>query len=293
MDFRQTIKSTLYSKFDETPIDDFQPLTGPVPGSAKAKTFDTPGSFDKTDRQIITNPTAVDKIRRQFSGWPDNLNFYFINNNTLRKSHAEYGEVQPDDIAGIIGDENASKIKSDPNGTSVIFIGNAAADKKMMTAWIMAHRFSHVLSRYRSSDRVKSAWNEYTRSIHNMLAQALEGYGYHDIDHRQVSKLMLVNGKANPICQIANAIGTFKSARDNKIDRPMEFCHEVFAQYVITGKIEFKSLPQRIKTKDGIRTIYNAHDHEYYSEIVKGYEDVLAQDIDKLRVMAHGKTFIM
>ncbi len=43
-----------------------------------------------------------------------------------------------------------------------------------------------------------------------------------------------------------NQIGSFKSARENKINRYYEFFYEVFAQYLITGSVKFNPLDKSI-----------------------------------------------
>jgi hypothetical protein len=43
-----------------------------------------------------------------------------------------------------------------------------------------------------------------------------------------------------------SAVGTMKSARENKLRTSSEFVYELVAQYIITGKIKFNDLPRQL-----------------------------------------------
>jgi len=92
-------------------------------------------------------------------------------------------------------------------------------------------------------------------------------------------------------------IGTFRSARNKKLREDFEFLNEVIAQYIITGKITFNPIPQKIVLKkawgndaDGVRLRGDpddanqmldtlSRDLEYY------IENMFSQSIGRIFVM--------
>jgi hypothetical protein len=72
-----------------------------------------------------------------------------------------------------------------------------------------------------------------------------------------------------------NKIGTMRSARENKITRGGEFHHELFAQYLSTGKITLNRLDKTIQLgyeAFGRKRYYRAKDIDFVNEILQRIE---------------------
>jgi hypothetical protein len=63
---------------------------------------------------------------------------------------------------------------------------------------------------------------------------------------------------------LSHALGTFKSARDKNLRDYFEIYNELFAQYLITGKVTLSELPKMIKV--GRDALY-VRDQEAYEEM--------------------------
>ncbi len=160
-------------------------------------------------------------------------------------------------------------VPNNDEGITILFNGNYGVDKVPLTGWMMAHRVSHAVQRPDWGGRRGRRMPEYEnfiRSVNNMFQEIVQPY---NIDsNREISRFKPWTINENwrdawdrsrdriEIAQktyihIANQIGTMKSARDNRINRIGEFYHELFAQYLLTGKITFNDLPRSLVTKRG------------------------------------------
>jgi hypothetical protein len=143
---------------------------------------------------------------------------------------------------------------------TVIFTNNTGDQWRPMTPWIIAHRFGHAIeavARKDQDDQIGNRWDELEELVHETLDQLadLHGfagkrpmsrnnpdrYGYSDRSYDQ----QLTDNKRRAI---AHAYGTMRSARARKIARPYEFHYELFAQYLLTGKVALENPNGRILT---------------------------------------------
>jgi hypothetical protein len=99
-----------------------------------------------------------------------------------------------------------------------------------------------------------------------------------------------------------HSIGTMKSARDGKLPRPFEFLHEIFAQYILTGKVNFNKFPASIqlKTPSGrISRQFTAHEEgdEMHASEMSSLSENLAERLSELCENAltsiKGRIFVM
>jgi hypothetical protein len=204
-------------------------------------TYSTIGDFnkgasfgDKRDRALIIHPVAIQKVRDFFKNTSVDFDFYFVNLSGRRK-FAETGKVKEDFIfnpypkgLGIKPDQlKGGKIND--NNITVFFVGNTAAEKVPLTSWTIAHRFGHSVRR-------EYSYNVYTDWLESQFDDILKLY---NVTKDPGSFL-------KPKANLFNQIGTMKSARDSKIDRPFEFYYELFAQYLKDGKVTFNRLQPTI-----------------------------------------------
>lgn len=254
---------------------------------------------DKTDRALLTNPKAVQKIQRQWSKTPYDFNMYLVNDPRVNKS--EFREVGVRSLSTI---RDGMKLTSEevpdpgPGEITIIYTGNFGDQRKMASGWILAHRFGHALAASRGT-YVGNEWNEFTSRLKELVAEILQdvyGINVSEKERRQWG------GGDKILKYVARQLGTMKSARDNNMRSWYEFAYELLAQYLITGKIKFNPLPDRIVTgiagwgrketrgvhpdAQGIQQTYNNHDLEYYAqELEQMLENVLDRAMGNIFVM--------
>jgi len=256
--------SSISTPIVETPIDKFEKIGNWDKGSS----FTSP-----VDRKILSNPNAVQKIKDKFANTDFIFDMYFVNSKEGRK-YSEEGEVTEDFI------RNKLKLDTPINQDhiTVFYTNNKGDQRVMMTAWIIAHRFGHVIRKMEGWERLQKEVDEniqrlleevYGRKIPRIYGLLGGGIGGNDDDNKILKNF-------------AQSIGTFKSARDKNLRNYFEFHYELLAQYITTGKISFNPLPKYIPVKYaygkptmGLRTNASEHDMEYY----QGYLESLAQDV--------------
>lgn len=264
--------------------------------------YKTIGNFDKAssiknpvDRRLLSNPRAIDKIKRQWEKTPYDFDIYVMNdkrvNGPNREQFYERGEVTIDFV------RNKMKLTPeefpDPTGNNitVIFTNNNGDERYMASGWILAHRVGHVFARGMST---MNDWEFFTKHVREVFRDLLSGV--YDIDLRYMDRTEADNILKN----LAHQIGSMKSARDNNLRNWYEFAYELFAQYLLTGKITFRPLPNSVVTKVAAfgretRTsvyspeqhqMYNNHDLDYYATNMDTFiENVLDRAVGRIFVM--------
>jgi hypothetical protein len=263
--------------------------------------YSTIGDFSKgssytnpVDRKLITNPVAIQKVKDFFKNTSANFDFYFVNTKDAR-NHTEVGEVKEDFVYDELNikPEQLKDGRINRDNITVFFTNNKGAERYPMTAWIMAHRFGHVIRRL-------YAWEEYTSWVDEQFNVILKSYGYNNVynsrnyynntDYKDKRKYDLA--KRN----LAETLGTFKSARDKNLREEFEFGYEWFALYLKTGKTPLNPLPPtmvlgheafgrkqmyRLRDADDAQQAWNdlTRDGHYYME------NVLTECIGKIFVM--------
>lgn len=274
----------------EAPIDTFQTIGD----------FEKGASFgDKRDRQIITNPITLTKVKDFFKNTTVDFDFYFVNL-AGRRRFSEKGLVKQEFLfepypKGLgIKPEQLKNGSINENNITVFFVGNTAGEKVPMTAWTMAHRFGHAIRREYAfvqltnwlETEFEEVLREYNLDKSKTAGQGRPGdYGYYRKDITRLVKSSLFN-----------QIGTMRSAREGKISRYFEFYYELFAQYLKDGKITLNRLKPTIRKKYGAygreETAYTRNIESVNERIVGierdfGYyaEDALGELVGKVFIM--------
>ena len=209
------------------------------------------------DRELAVNPTAIQRVKSKFAAkLPHVFNLYCAavkgGNNW-----AETGAVDRSVLSKIGIDPKM--VKDDPDAITVIYVGNAAGEKTPLTAWCMAHRLAHAMSRMTGKKAgtegrgtsIRQAWgsqgymvpsykqfeDSVDRALKRLAGDALpkeRDYSYGERGYgRTVSRDSVLKN-------VGHDIGTMASARNRKLRNSAEFAHELFAQYVMTGNIKLK-----------------------------------------------------
>ena len=255
-------------------------------------TYTTIGDFtksksfgDKRDRELVTHPVAIQKVKDFFKNTSGDFDFYFVNLQGRRR-FAERGKVDekflfspyPEGLG--ITPNQLSNGRINHDNITVFFVGNSASEKVPMTSWTIAHRFGHAI-RFEYGFKTYVEWlnGEFNKILQLYNVRNKDSYGFGDRQF-QVSKANLYN-----------QIGTMKSAREGKIDRYVEFYYELFAQYLKTGGIKLNPLNDRIKLyKNGISTTSDIdYVNQILSEIERDFhfyaEDAINDNCGKIFIM--------
>lgn len=251
----------------------------------------------KVDRDLVTHPKAIEKIKRQWEKTEFDFDVFVVNDPRVNKP--QFREVGVVDASFVYGDMKLTpeEIPLNPNNITIIFTNNVAAEKIPLTGWTMAHRLGHAFAR--GSNDVANTWREFVAELRNIINNIMfEVYGINT-----KSRASWDNTRGDPekvLKYVAQSLGTMKAARDGAIRNWFEFAYELLAQYLITGHIKLNPLPNDIvvgmggwgrkqtayaRNKDNQQT-YNNHDLEYFANGLESY-------IDQVLQAAQGKVLVM
>lgn len=203
--------------------------------------FDKPGPFRGPDKRLVPHPTNILKTQRFLEQTPYDFRLFFSNIPGTGK-YSDYGPMDANQLKEIFGDQADQIINGSEDAITVVFVGNKGDAKVPMTPWIMAHRFGHAIQAGVRKNRQWSAWGEAEKHFFTQVNQMLEEY--YGKASRESSRFKFdLTPEYNALF---NAIGTQRSSRSNEIKRPYEFLHELFAQYLGTGKITLNPLPTNL-----------------------------------------------
>jgi hypothetical protein len=282
-------------------------ITETVQNEMAIANYQTVGDFSKrssisskVDRDLVTHPKAIEKIKRQWEKTPWDFDIFVINDPRVNKSQfREVGVVEPEFVYNQMK-LTPQEIPIDPNHITVLFTNNVAAEKIPLTGWTMAHRLGHAMAasgRGKNTD-VGMAWEEYTKELRKIFDQIMRDvYG---IETAPRGRYDFSQDYDKKLKYVAQELGTMKAARDKKIRSWFEFGYELLAQYFITGHIKLKPLPDNIVVGMGgwarpqtarvrdteAQTTYNTHDLEYFAQSLESW-------IDNVLDHAVGKVFVM
>ncbi len=282
----------------EAPIEDFN-LIG---NWSKNSSF-----RHEQDRKLLTNPKAQEKIKQQWIKTKVPFNLLFVNTPEANR-HTEVGEV-----SGQWLQEKMPKafpqMKLRDDAVNVIFTNNKGDERFPMTAWIMAHRFGHVVARNdwksylvapqpqvqeftdamnlvfeRVSDLFRDAYG-YKREIR----QKYNGHSEYEYKQWRASQSRLVS--------FFQEIGTMRSARNKDLRNAFEFFPELLAQYMLSGKITFRPLPKSIRYgrfgHSWLAFTGNDHDYDYYNGHLRDLAEGLEDQFNELLHAVIGRIFVM
>lgn len=257
-----------------------------------------PGQFDKTDRAILQSEKAVEKIHRQFGKTGIDFNFYLFHKVPMALRGMREGEEielalledQPEEYYGI-SKENAEQIINESSDSiTIIYRGNSGAEKYMFTGWTMAHRIGHAIRRV-------SSWRTFETYIFDLIFNQIL---------RSVFKFQTKSSRLNfPIPQenaiskkVMSAMGTMKSARESNLRTPYEFLYELFAQYLITGKVKLNPIPKQLLSHYtwGTAHHYTAQDMEaleFFNSLLPQKENDIEMLLDDVLGEAIGSVFVI
>ena len=216
----------------EVPMADYQPLGD----------FDKPGPFRGPDKKLVPHPRNRIKAERFFEQTPYDFRLFFSNISGTGR-YSEYGPMDPETVKIVFGEEGEQIVQGHEDAITIVFVGNKGDAKRMLTPWLMAHRFGHAITAGSRGKRdAGGAWQEAERHFFSNVNQILgDFYGRTGNPGGQLKFELSKEYNA-----LFNAIGTQRSSREGDIRRPYEFLYEIFAQYLGTGQITLNPLPVSI-----------------------------------------------
>lgn len=288
------LKEFINQIINETPIEDY----------TKIGDFSKRHSFHSSvDRKLIDSPGGEIKIRRIWQNTPITFNLVFINDPRV-KNIQEIGAVDESYVRNTMK-ITEDELKIDQSACTIIFTNNSGDERAMSSGFILAHRFGHALAAtdrggFNSRDpAVAKAWDEYRKRLTTIFKEILE-YVY-DVDTSSFNNKDFMQALPNQtiLKLAAQQIGTMKSARDSNLRNWYEFAYELFAQYLLYGKIKLNPLPNNLIVKlkpfgrkqystanKHSQEMYNRHDLEYYSTELETMLDYVIESVK-------GKIFVM
>lgn len=219
-----------YRELFEVPVTDFEPLGD----------FSKPGPFRGPDKKLVPHARNKAKAIKFFEKMPYDFRLFFSNiSGTGRWS--EHGPMSPEQIKTVFPADSDAILQGHENAITVVFVGNKGDAKRMLTPWIMAHRFGHAIQAGgRKAGHTSVSWSEAEKHFFRNINEILRDFYSVGVNRG------LDYSKTPQYNALFNAIGTQRSSRQGEIRRPYEFLYEIFAQYLGTGKITFNALPQQI-----------------------------------------------
>lgn len=208
--------------------------------------FTKPGPFrNQLDKKLATHPVALEKIRNFFQNTDWDIRLYFCNISGTGK-HAESGLVSDLELEIIFGEEITKKLTADRDDQiTMVFLGNSGVERMPFTPWVIAHRMGHAINASTGSASRSNAaiyWQEaewrFFKNVNEILRDVYKIKTYNE--------RTLIYERTPEYRALFNSIGTQKSSRDHKINRPFEFLYESFAQYLHTGNIAYNPLPRQL-----------------------------------------------
>lgn len=192
--------------------------------------------YSKQDIGILQSPSGVEKIKKKWSNTKQNFNLIFLRSAQARK-HNDVGKVTPEWVKENLGID----VQRDENAITIIFTQNLGTEKVPMTAWMIAHRLGHAIRREDIFEvyflnKVIQDFREILREVYGISSREEQSYGGYG--------LYPAGNDMKDLIALANAVGTMKSAENEKLFSFYEFIFELVAQYINTGKITFNDLPK-------------------------------------------------
>lgn len=236
----------LAEALNEAPIGDINVIGEPQPIGRNGE-FTGQHKFGKQgftpgDKTLLTNPKSVKKIRDAFDKTPFLFDFYvFID-----------GSVKPDLPWSQAKLEKELGQPIDPTGKiTVVYTNNSTntspGSYMPMNAWALAHRMAHDFHiNHRHPTRENLAEDVAWAGLCAIWNAAFGGTKWGEYTPK---KELFTRAEGGPMGQagltlFANFLLTMRSARNLKINNELDVFPELFAQYLLTGRVRLNRVAQ-------------------------------------------------
>lgn len=253
--------------------------------------FTKPITFEGPDHKIATHPGFLRKLEKFFSRTEYIFNFYMINKEIIKIDDKEVsskrlkiGEIDKKFANKLLfyndGKNEINEFNKKVDGSiTIIFLGNYGDDKVMLTPWIIAHRIGHTI--YDEADE-NNEFGKIIEQFYFLIEKLLKQNYNYNLDQYDLGTLR----------DVFELLGTQKSSRDKKLERPLEFFHECFAQYILKKQVIFNSFPRQIKAQNNVNLTTQLPDEELL-KISKELSAFLTNHFQRLLNNQIGKIFLV
>jgi len=164
----------------------------------------------------------------------------------------ETGMVTPQELERRLGLTVGKDFPTpDENDITIIFTGNAAAERVPLTPWTIAHRIGHSFAATFRRKYNDNSIEYFEKEINNSLIGILKAYGVDTDRYRGFSSRDIIYSNDYVVRNLLESIGKFRSARMKKLPRTGEFIYECFAQYLLSdGELSFNDPPRFLKSSN-------------------------------------------
>ncbi len=228
---------------------------------------------------------------RKHHPFPFHLYFYHIPKRNYNE-FLQYGRASDKLIKTKFSKNAARNIISARPDKIVIVLTNNLSDVSWIpitSPWILAHRIAHAID----NSQISVLVSEYIKTI------AIKGYDVQwpgddgsELDYYQNIEFHEAYHKT-----IGHAIGTMRSARQQKLVNPADLGCELFAQWLITGKVTLNPLPEILWEKEGDdyieRLTGDPARRRRVQAIHEGFPRVLETKFQSILTKGIGKIFIV
>lgn len=248
------------NKLKEAPLADYQ-LVGD---------FSKPSRLKDADRKLVQHPVHIKKLENFFSKCETDFKIIICNEAKTNFDGGAFGELkfnQKDwavETVGLTPDQFDNIFDYADGAITCIFTVNDSDHP--LTPWITAHRIGHMFD---------DANSEFiTEHVTKKVSEAAKRY-------------MKPPGTffALSASEILKVILTSKAAREGKLGSSQEAAVELFAEYILRGKITLNPLPKEINVQNYIFTLgQSSEEFDIYlaRSIERIMDEVLNQMIGKV-----------
>ena len=243
--------------------------------------------YNWQDLGILQNPNATEKIMKKWSNTKEKFEVHFVRSEKAQ-DHRQLGERSREWVK----EELDFDVEPQPDTITIIFTQNESNEKVPMTAWTLAHRVGHAI--FYNKEFYKGFFSKIREDFLTLLDRV---YHVGSKSSNDDMENLLLLGK------FTAELGTMSSARNKKLDNFGEFTFELVAQYIITGKIKFNSLPRTFAMPDPDRNdryqikrhaTVEINDKKYkeFNQRLQNYAKILEKRLDKIFSSLQNKIFV-
>ena len=244
--------------------------------------------YNWQDLGILQNPNATEKIMKKWSNTKEKFEVHFVRSEKAQ-GHRQLGERSREWVKEKLDFD----VEPQPDTITIIFTQNESNEKVPMTAWTLAHRVGHAI--FYNKEFYEGFASKIEKDFLTLLDRV---YGVGSKSTNDDLENLLLLGK------FTAELGTMSSARNKKLDNFGEFMFELVAQYIITGKIKFNSLPRtfampadpdrndpyQIKRHATVRI--NDKKYKEFNHRLQNYAKILEKRLDKIFSSLQNKIFV-
>ena len=238
----------------------------------------TNNMFSPTDLRNINNDKFFEKLRTKFSKCPYQFDIFFVDHRNANKlnrptGNEGAGHMVPSRVKRYIPEfYEYMKPIHNKHAITILIVSNAQDDTSVsLSPWMVAHRIAHSFADNHldvavSNSSIRKQMNQYITKVETICIE-LSKYKELGFDYERLF--------------------TFRSARINNVP-PVEVPIELFAQYIITGKVAIV---------DYDATLFVGHDNDFdakhISDLIKEIKSSTDYYIERILHRAIGKIFVI